>query len=51
MHKTILIVEDEDILREIIKDYLLNEGYQVLEAADGKEALTLYQDHEGMVTY
>lgn len=46
MHKTILIVEDEDILREIIKDYLLNEGYQVLEAADGKEALTLYQDHE-----
>ncbi|MGQ7889824.1 response regulator transcription factor [Paenibacillus sp. WC2504] len=46
MHKTILIVEDEDILREIIKDYLLNEGYQVLEAVDGKEALTLYQDHE-----
>lgn len=46
MQKTILIVEDEDILREIIKDYFLNEGYQVLEAADGKEALTLFQDHE-----
>ncbi|NOU88767.1 response regulator [Paenibacillus sp. LMG 31460] len=46
MQKTILIVEDEDILREIIKDYLLNEGYQVLEAADGKAALTLFQDHE-----
>jgi len=46
MQRTILIVEDEDILREIIKDYLLNEGYQVLEAVDGKEALTLFQDHE-----
>ncbi|GGA11650.1 DNA-binding response regulator [Paenibacillus marchantiophytorum] len=46
MQKTILIVEDEDILREIIKDYFLNEGYQVLEAADGKAALTLFQDHE-----
>ncbi|HDR7404128.1 TPA: DNA-binding response regulator, partial [Bacillus toyonensis] len=25
MQRTILIVEDEDILREIMKDYLLNE--------------------------
>ncbi|NOU72704.1 response regulator [Paenibacillus sp. LMG 31458] len=46
MQKTILVVEDEDILREISKDYLLNEGYQVLEAADGKQALTLIHDHD-----
>lgn len=46
MQKTILIVEDEDILREIIKDYLMNEGYHVLEAADGKEALLLFQAHD-----
>ncbi|MEB2299442.1 response regulator transcription factor [Lysinibacillus xylanilyticus] len=46
MQKTILIVEDEDILREIVKDYLLNEGYNVLEAADGKEALTIFEEHE-----
>ncbi|KQX68082.1 MULTISPECIES: response regulator transcription factor [unclassified Paenibacillus] len=46
MQKTILVVEDEDILREISKDYLLNEGYQVLEAADGKQALTLFHDHD-----
>lgn len=46
MQKTILIVEDEDILREINKDYFLNEGYQVLEAADGQEALALFQHHE-----
>ncbi|MCM3628194.1 response regulator transcription factor [Paenibacillus glycanilyticus] len=46
MMKTILIVEDEEILREISKDYFLNEGYKVLEAADGKLALALFQDHE-----
>ncbi|SEM55323.1 response regulator transcription factor [Paenibacillus sp. OV219] len=44
--KTILIVEDEEILREISKDYFLSEGYKVLEAADGKAALLLFQEHE-----
>lgn len=46
MQKTILIVEDEDILREIMKDYLLNEGYNVLEAIDGKEALSIFEAHD-----
>ncbi len=46
MGKTILIVEDEHILREIMKDYLLDEGYEVLEAGDGKQALALFQEHD-----
>ncbi|MCG7409487.1 response regulator transcription factor [Paenibacillus sp. ACRRX] len=46
MTNTILIVEDEHILREIMKDYLLNEGYHVLEAGDGREALSTFQNHE-----
>ena len=46
MSKTIMIVEDEHILREIIKDYLLEEGYEVLEADDGRKALALFQEHE-----
>ncbi|BDH63627.1 hypothetical protein MTP04_37570 [Lysinibacillus sp. PLM2] len=46
MQKTILIVEDEDILREIVKDYLLNEGYEVLEAVDGNEALAIFEKYE-----
>ncbi|MDU7476544.1 MAG: response regulator transcription factor [Paenibacillus macerans] len=46
MSKTILIVEDKLLLREIIKDYFLNEGYKVLEAGDGKEALALFGQHE-----
>lgn len=39
----ILVVEDEDILREVITDYLTEDGYQVLEAADGEKALELFQ--------
>lgn len=46
MSKTILIVEDENILREIMKDYLLEEGYRVIEATDGKQALSLFQENE-----
>ncbi|WP_353097669.1 response regulator transcription factor [Tissierella praeacuta] len=39
----ILVVEDENILREVIVDYLIDDGYQVLEAADGEKALELFQ--------
>ncbi|MBC2684325.1 response regulator transcription factor [Bacillus toyonensis] len=46
MQRTILIVEDEDILREIMKDYLLKEGYNILEAIDGKEALSIFEEYE-----
>ncbi|MEA0555253.1 response regulator transcription factor [Lysinibacillus irui] len=42
----ILIIEDEDILREILKDYFLNAGYSVLEAKDGEEALQVFQENE-----
>ncbi|WP_160045694.1 MULTISPECIES: response regulator transcription factor [Paenibacillus] len=45
MPNTILIVEDEPILREIMKDYFLEGGYGVLEAADGKQALVLFEEH------
>src|SRR5690554_837389 len=46
MNKTILIVEDEHILREILKDFFVNESYHVLEAADGREALTLFTSYQ-----
>ncbi len=46
MAKTILIVEDQQVLREIMKEYLMDEGYEVLEAGDGSQALTLFQEHE-----
>ncbi|MGE7022218.1 response regulator transcription factor [Solibacillus cecembensis] len=46
MTDTVLIIEDEDILREILKDYFMNEGFAVLEAKDGEEALELFQEKE-----
>ncbi|QCX33287.1 response regulator transcription factor [Caloramator sp. E03] len=38
----ILIVEDEDKLRRVLKLYLENEGYIVDEARDGEEALNVF---------
>lgn len=37
----VLIVDDEDKMRELIKTYLKREGYTCLEAKDGMEALDL----------
>ncbi|WP_047980259.1 response regulator transcription factor [Ornithinibacillus contaminans] len=45
MKQTILIVEDESVLREISKDYFEEEGYHVLEAGDGITALALFEKH------
>jgi DNA-binding response OmpR family regulator len=39
--KLILVADDEVMLRNLIRTVLFNEGYQVLTAADGNEALVL----------
>lgn len=44
--ETILLAEDEDDLREIAAEYLRNQGYTVLEAKDGIEALALADKSE-----
>ncbi len=41
--ETILVVEDEDILRELAVQVLESFGYRVLAAADGFEAVTILQ--------
>jgi PAS domain S-box-containing protein len=41
--ETILVVEDEASLRELVTKVLRNYGYQVIEAAHGKEALRIWQ--------
>lgn len=35
----ILIVDDEELIRSVIKEYLLLDGYEVDEASDGEEAV------------
>lgn len=39
--KTILVVEDQDVVRHLIVRALLEEGYHVLEASDGAKALAV----------
>ena len=45
---TILVVEDEDAIRELIRYNLAKEGFDVVEAATGEEALT--KAHEQLPT-
>ena len=42
----ILVVEDEYDIRELLQNYLGNEGYQVLNASDGEEALMAFQQFD-----
>ena len=44
--ETILVVEDEPVLRKIIAEYLEQHGYQVWTAAHGEDALRLVRDHD-----
>ncbi|MCL1696646.1 MULTISPECIES: response regulator transcription factor [unclassified Lysinibacillus] len=44
--ETILIVDDEKEIRNLIAIYLKNEGYNVLEASDGEEGLSLLKKHQ-----
>jgi DNA-binding response OmpR family regulator len=43
---TILVVDDEDTIREVVRRYLELEGFQVYEAADGFEALDAIKAHQ-----
>ena len=42
----ILIVEDEDMIREGISDYLTDCGYETIQAADGLDALEQFSNHQ-----
>ena len=35
----VFLLEDDEDLREALEDVLLNEGYEVISAADGNEAV------------
>lgn len=42
----ILIIEDENRIREMLKEYLENEGFKITEAADGAEGLEKFKASE-----
>jgi len=48
-HETILLVEDEPVLRELAKVILRDYDYHVLEAATGHEALRIFEENNGNI--
>lgn len=45
----ILVAEDEEMLRKLAFRILSSQGYKVLQAADGEEALRVYRAHSGPI--
>jgi len=48
-HETILLVEDLDMLRTVVRAALERSGYRVLEARDGREALEYLEAQPGSI--
>ncbi|MDT5157449.1 MAG: two-component system, cell cycle sensor histidine kinase and response regulator CckA [Acidobacteriota bacterium] len=47
--ETVLVTEDEEQVRQMIRMILEMNGYHVLEASSGDEALAIYKQHEGQI--
>ncbi|HMJ66335.1 MAG TPA: PAS domain S-box protein, partial [Candidatus Binatia bacterium] len=48
-HETILLVEDESVLRELARLILHDYHYRVLEAATGVEAIKVFEENDGKI--
>lgn len=48
-HETILLAEDEETVRFLLRRTLQDEGYTILEARSGSEALSLAAHHQGQI--
>ncbi len=42
----ILVVDDEERMRKLVRDFLVKNGYLVIEAADGKEACDVFNSNK-----
>ncbi len=47
--ETVLLVEDEEGVRRVSREFLETRGYTVLEAASGEEALDMIRQHQGAI--
>lgn len=43
--KKILVADDEELIRRLVSDFLVQEGYEPLLAVDGDEALAIFEEH------
>jgi CheY-like chemotaxis protein len=48
-NETVLIVEDEEGVRRLVTSILRRYGYRVLEARNGREALSVAKQHDGPI--
>jgi len=48
--ETVLIVEDNEELREFIETLLSDNGYSVVTASEGEEAIKIYETHGGAIS-
>ncbi len=48
-HETILLVEDDPVVRDLVSRVLLRQGYTVLEAKNGHDAIEIANRHVGSI--
>ncbi len=49
-NNSILVVDDEQRMRKLIKDFLKAKGYSILEAEDGEKALEVFEENKNKIT-
>ncbi len=49
MSTTILVVDDEQRMRTLLKDFLVKKDYDVIEAKDGEEALDIFNEKKDLI--
>ncbi len=47
---TVLVVDDESRMRKLIKDFLLQKNYNILEAEDGEKAISIYNQNKEKIS-
>jgi signal transduction histidine kinase len=47
--ETVLVVEDEDQIRDMVTEYLQQNGYTVLHAQNGRDALEIARRYKGLI--
>jgi PAS domain S-box-containing protein len=47
--ETVLVAEDDELVRELIKEVLSGYGYKVMEASDGEEAVSRFKENKDKI--
>ena len=50
LNNCILVVDDEQRMRKLIKDFLVAKGYSILEAEDGEKGLEIYEENKNKIS-